>query len=173
MPPYGNTMRTLAFSCGRRGTAERWMRSWHLADAVFDGGLQALALLWVHSPLQKTLFPWFLFFAGVGAKKNYQKKRQKKTRKGGFLKKAPFKSCKNFWATDAEPSARTPKVARQPISPTAGGAGARKNFWATDAEPSVRTPKVARQPISPTAGGRGIPSRTQHRGALQSGRSYR
>ena len=41
MPPYGKAMRTLAFSCGRRGTAERWMRSWHLADAVFDGGLQA------------------------------------------------------------------------------------------------------------------------------------
>ena len=36
-----------------------------------------------------------------GAKKSYQKKRQKETRKGGFLKKSPFKSPKNFWATHA------------------------------------------------------------------------
>ena len=36
-----------------------------------------------------------------GAKKSYQKKRQREKRKGGFLKKSPFKSPKNFWATGA------------------------------------------------------------------------
>ena len=40
-------------------------------------------------------------------------------RKGGFLKKAPFKSPKNFWAGAAGLWASAPKAARQPISPAA------------------------------------------------------
>ena len=56
-----------------------------------------------------------------GAKKSYQKKRQKETRKGGFLKKAPFKSRKNFWAVGAELWVYVPKASRQLFSPAVGG----------------------------------------------------
>ena len=45
-------------------------------------------------------------------------------RKGGFLKKAPFQSRKNFSATVAEPWVCAPKVAHQPASRTAGAPAA-------------------------------------------------
>ena len=47
-------------------------------------------------------------------------------RKGGFLKKAPFQSRKNFSATVAEPWVCAPKVAHQPASRTAGAPAARR-----------------------------------------------
>ena len=59
-------------------------------------------------------------FEQVGTKeKEAKRKCQKGTRKGGFLKKAPFKSRKNFSATAAGMSGGAPKVTYQPISRTA------------------------------------------------------
>ncbi len=69
-----------------------------------------------------------------GAKKSYQKKRQKETRKGGFLKKAPFKSRKNFWAVGAELQACAPKVRHQPESRPAGRF---RRFCTNDASPCL------------------------------------
>ncbi len=43
----------------------------------------------------------FFFESARRKEKANKKKRQKETRKGGFLKKAPFKSRKNFLATVA------------------------------------------------------------------------
>ena len=45
-------------------------------------------------------------------------------RKGGFLKKAPFKSPKNFYTAHAKLSASAPKVRRQLESRTAGAPAA-------------------------------------------------
>ena len=68
------------------------------------------------------LFPYPLFLCRCRRKeKAIKKKRQKEKRKGGFLKKAPFKSRKNFWAVGAELWVCVPKASRQPFSPAAGG----------------------------------------------------
>ncbi len=57
-------------------------------------------------------------FEQVGTKeKEAKRKCQKGTRKGGFLKKAPFKFPKNFSATDAKLSLCAPKATCQPFSP--------------------------------------------------------
>ena len=74
------------------------------------------------------------------------------------MKKAPFKSRKNFSATDAELWACVPKETRQLFSPAAGGFFQKapfkspKNFWATGAECSASASKATREPISRTAG---------------------
>ena len=81
------------------------------------------------SPLQKRYsFRCFIrfhsrfFFADVGAKKKLSKRNALlETRKGGFLKKAPFKSPKNFRTLPPERQACAPKVKREPASPAAGG----------------------------------------------------
>ena len=81
-------------------------------------------------------------------------------RKGGFLKKAPFQSRKNFWAAGAELWGCAPKVARQPISrtagaPAAGGAGMSGERTQSDVSaysPRRKAPrkKVSAARMSPT-----------------------
>ena len=80
------------------------------------------------TPTKKILFPLHhqiphpLFLCRCRRKeKAIKKKRQKEKRKGGFLKKAPFKSRKNFWAVGAELWVCIPKASRQLFSPAAGG----------------------------------------------------
>ena len=60
-------------------------------------------------------------------------------RKGGFLKKAPFKSPKNFYTAHAKLSASAPKVRRQPESCTAGAVS-------LSAAPQVPPPQAAQVP---------------------------
>ena len=128
---------SLAFSCGRRGTAERWMRSRRaqsyslsipLSDFTPAFSLRERPVSRNHSVFREAKnceAPWGFGLPGAPAQKKMDKgqyplsaKRKCHTnipaaniltllpaagaRKGGFLKKAPFKSPKNFWAAGAK-----------------------------------------------------------------------
>ena len=75
----------------------------------------------------------------IAQKKKKQKENAvKEMRKGGFLKKAPFKSSKNFRTLSPVIRRAHPKLRTSLFAPPQGGAGC-----------SACAPKVTRQPVSP------------------------
>ncbi len=127
---------SLAFSCGRRGTAERWMRSRRAQSYSFHSVIRFHTRFFFErapgkpkpfgfSRSEKLRHRGGFGLPGAPAQKKMDKgqyplsaKRKchtnipaaniltllpaAGTRKGGFLKKAPFKSPKNFWAAGAK-----------------------------------------------------------------------
>ncbi len=127
---------SFAFSCGRRGTAERWMRSRRAQSYFFHSVIRFHTRFFFErapgkpkpfgfSRSEKLRHRGGFGLPGAPAQKKMDKgqyplsaKRKCHTnipaaniltllpaagaRKGGFLKKAPFKSPKNFWAAGAK-----------------------------------------------------------------------